>query len=142
MINRRNKQYKGLRKWTMVIMVGRRKSAVANLKLSPGVGQIHVNDRILENMFVNYMERRIWIQKPVQISGLQIFDVEIYVKGGGLFGQSQAMQLALTRALVTSKPFVKNLVRKHYLLTCDSRKKERRKYGIKKARKAPQFSKR
>jgi small subunit ribosomal protein S9 len=122
--------------------VGRRKSAVANLKLIPGSGQINVNGYSIEEFFSGHLTRLQKAQKPLYILTHQAFDVESKVQGGGLQRKSEAFQVALARALIRIRPETKYLFREHSLLTCDSRKKERRKYGLKKARKAQQFSKR
>lgn len=82
------------------------------------------------------------IYKPFIISTHIDFDAKVKVRGGGLPKQSEAVQLSLARALLTAQPKNQRVFRENYLLTRDSREKERRKYGLKKARKAPQFSKR
>lgn len=122
--------------------VGRRKSAVANLKLIPGSGEISINGYPIEEFFASHLTRLQKAQKPLCILTHQTFDVNVRIQGGGLQRKSEAFQVALTRALVRIRPDTKHLFREHSLLTCDSRKKERRKYGLKKARKAQQFSKR
>ena len=122
--------------------VGRRKSAVANLKLIPGLGEISINGYLIEEFFVSHLTRLQKTQKPFCIFIYQTFDVNVRIQGGGLQRKSEAFQVALTRALVRICPDTKYLFREHSFLTCDSRKKERRKYGLKKARKAQQFSKR
>jgi len=123
-------------------VVGRRKKAVANLELLPGSGKIQINGCIAEQFFSGYPKRLLVIQKPFFISTYLKFNVKVKVKGSGLQSQAESIKLALARALVRVEPEIRNLFRENYLLTRDSRKKERRKYGLKKARKAPQFSKR
>lgn len=122
--------------------VGRRKTAIANIKLVPGSGKIQVNNQKAKKFFVSYPDRFLIIEKPCFNSSHVNFDVKSKVQGGGLKKQVEAMQLALARALVVSFPRNRRIFRKNHLLTRDSREKERRKYGLKKARKSPQFSKR
>jgi small subunit ribosomal protein S9 len=123
-------------------VVGRRKKAVANLELIPGSGKIQINKCLAEQFFSDHPKRLLVIQKPFFISTYLYFNVKVTVKGGGLTSQAEAIKLALARALVNIEPEIRKIFRENYLLTCDSREKERRKYGLKKARKAPQFSKR
>ena len=123
--------------------VGRRKSSTANVCITEGVGRLFVNNRYGENYFQyneNYLNT---IKEPLQKLDLETkYDIMIYVSGGGLAGQADAIRLALSRALcsmkIENRPFLKSLG----FLRSDSRIKERKKYGLKKARKAPQFSKR
>lgn len=123
-------------------IVGRRKTAVANLKLIPGLGCINVNGYSLEELFSGHLTRLQKIRRSFQMLVRPTFDVNAKVVGGGLQRKSEAFQIALARALVRICPDAKYLFRKYFFLTCDSRTKERRKYGFKKARKARQFSKR
>lgn len=122
--------------------VGRRKIAIANIKLVPGSGKIQVNNQKAKNFFASYPDRFLVVEKPCFNSSHVNFDIKSKVQGGGLKKQAEAMQLALARALVVSFPRNRRIFRKNNLLTRDSREKERRKYGLKKARKSPQFSKR
>jgi small subunit ribosomal protein S9 len=122
--------------------VGRRKTAVANLKLIPGLGYINVNGYPIEEFFSGHLTRLQEVRRAFSILNHLTFDVNAKIKGGGFQRKSEALQIALARALVRIRPDIKHLFRKHSLLTCDSRTKERRKYGLKKARKARQFSKR
>jgi len=122
--------------------VGRRKTAVANLKLVPGLGHVNVNGYSVTEFFLGHLTRFQRTQKPFHMLTRQMFDVDVRVRGGGIQRKADAFQLALARALVRMRPDTKHLFREYSLLTCDSRKKERRKYGLKKARKAKQFSKR
>jgi small subunit ribosomal protein S9 len=121
---------------------GRRKTAVANLKLTPGSGHISVNGYPVEKFFSGHLVRLQKVHRSFSILTRLNFDVSGKVEGGGLQRKSEAFQIALARALVRIRPDTKHLFRKHSLLTCDSRSKERRKYGLKKARKARQLSKR
>jgi len=122
--------------------VGRRKTAVALVELIPGSGQFKINGRIVEDFFKGQKEQLWTVQKPFHALDGPIFDVSAKVRGGGIQSQSRALQLALTRSLVIAQPSTLSSFRVHKFLTRDSRMKERRKYGLKKARKAPQFSKR
>jgi small subunit ribosomal protein S9 len=122
--------------------VGRRKTAVANLKLVPGLGTINVNGYPIEDFFSGHLTRLQKIRRSFCMLTRLAFDVDVKIKGGGVQRKSEAFQIALARALVRVRPDTKHLFRKYSLLTCDSRMKERRKYGLKKARKARQFSKR
>jgi small subunit ribosomal protein S9 len=122
--------------------VGRRKTAIANIKLVPGSGKIQVNNQRAKKFFVSYPDRLLVIEKPCYSSSHVTFDIKSKVQGGGLKKQADAIQLALARTLVVSFPINRRVFCKNHLLTRDSREKERRKYGLKKARKSPQFSKR
>lgn len=122
--------------------VGRRKTAIANLKLTPGLGDINVNGYPVEKFFSGYLVGLQKVRRSFSMLTHPTFDVNAKIKGGGIQRKSEAFQIALARALVRIRPDTKHLFRKHSLLTCDSRSKERRKYGLKKARKARQFSKR
>lgn len=122
--------------------VGRRKTAVANLTLVPGLGHINVNGYSVEDLFSGHLTRLQKTQRPFSILTRLMFDVNVKIQGGGLQRKAEAFQLAFARSLVRMRPDIKYLFREQSFLTCDSRKKERRKYGLKKARKAQQFSKR
>jgi small subunit ribosomal protein S9 len=122
--------------------VGRRKMSIANLELIPGSGQIQVNGLSAENFFISSLNRLSVIQRPFIVFTNFTFDAKVKVQGGGLQSQSKALQLSLSRALVAVQPENQSIFRESLFLTRDSRRKERRKYGLKKARKAPQFSKR
>lgn len=122
--------------------VGRRKTAIANLELIPGSGQIQVNGRLVEDVFAGSPRRLRLVQKPFRISSQLNFNAKVKTQGGGCRGQAESVKLALARALVIAQPQTQTLFRENHLLTRDPREKERRKYGLKKARKSPQFSKR
>jgi small subunit ribosomal protein S9 len=128
----------------LVKTVGRRKTAIANLRLVPGSGKIGIKGRSALEFFSCYPDSLKVIKKPFRILNEYVFDAHVKLTGGGLKGQAIALQLALARALVAveTEPKAKVQFREHFLLTRDSRRKERRKYGLKKARKAQQFSKR
>jgi len=125
------------------IGIGRRKEAVARVFLVPGNGQIIINKVPGEKYLqynTNYLNK-IWLPlKLVNLDGQ--FDIVVLVKGGGLTGQTDAIQLGVARLLCQIDPTNRSALKVHGLLTRDSRIKERKKYGLRKARKAPQYSKR
>jgi small subunit ribosomal protein S9 len=121
---------------------GRRKEAVARVRLVPGDGKIIINNRSFEDFFPNQTSRLI-VQQPLVLSDtLGRFDVICRVHGGGVTGQAGAIQLGIARALVVANPDMRPMLRRSGFLTRDPRMKERKKYGLHKARKAPQYSKR
>ncbi|MFZ5591886.1 MAG: 30S ribosomal protein S9 [Bacillota bacterium] len=121
---------------------GRRKNAVARVYIYPGEGNITVNNRDL----LSYFGRRVLetlVKQPLEITGTAgRFDVKVRAKGGGISGQAGAVRMGIARALVQADPNLRPILKKAGFLTRDPRMKERRKYGLKKARRAPQFSKR
>lgn len=126
-----------------IYSLGRKKTSIAKVTLIPDSSGIIINEKPANKYFQNndiYLSK---IQKPLQILGL-LKKYKIYIKahGGGLSGQSSAIQLAIARFLCQKKPLYRSPLCSINLLTRDSRCKERRKYGLKKARKAPQYSKR
>ena len=122
--------------------VGRRKCAIAQVKLIPGNGTIIVNGKPLETAFPREHYRRI-IMKPLTVTDTaEKFSVEVKVVGGGTTGQSDAICHGLARALVKYNEEFKKPLRQTGLLTHDPRVKERKKAGLKRARKAPQYTKR
>ncbi|MEX2043490.1 MAG: 30S ribosomal protein S9 [Patescibacteria group bacterium] len=129
-------------KKTYVSGVGRRKSAVALVRLSPGKGHHTVDGKPLAEHFTLESWRNTATGPLRQLGQAGKFDLSIRVRGGGLPAQADAVRLGVARALVTSDPDVRTTLKKEGFLTRDARVKERRKYGLKKARKAPQFSKR
>ncbi len=121
---------------------GRRKEAIARVRLVPGEGNITINNRSFEDFFPNQTSRLI-VQQPLVLSATQgRFDVICRVNGGGVSGQAGAIQLGIARALLQANPDMKAMLRRAGFLTRDPRMKERKKYGLHKARKAPQYSKR
>ncbi|MBI4050488.1 MAG: 30S ribosomal protein S9 [Candidatus Doudnabacteria bacterium] len=123
--------------------IGRRKTAVAGVKLSlEGNGEFALNGRTLANYFPT-----IYLQKlatdPLNIAGLEKkVSVVAKLQGGGVVSQAQAVSLGIARALVAANPEIKATLKKHGFLTRDARKKERKKPGLKRARRAPQWQKR
>lgn len=121
---------------------GRRKEAVARVRLVPGSGKFDLNGRPLEDLFPS-RAHRMQILSPLSISGRdKDLDVIARIHGGGVSGQAGALRHGLARALVELDPELRPALKKEGFLTRDAREKERRKYGLKKARKAPQYSKR
>jgi small subunit ribosomal protein S9 len=121
---------------------GRRKEAVARVWLKPGSGRITINRRPFEDYFpVETMRHE--VLKPLKAVGLEgRYDVIANVRGGGISGQAGAVRLGIARALLHADEGLRPALRRGGFLTRDPRMKERRKYGLKKARKAPQYSKR
>ena len=124
------------------IITGRRKEAVARVRLVPGTGEFDVNGRNLEDYFPTRVHRMV-AQSPLRVVGREKdFDVVATIKGGGISGQAGAIRLGIARALIELDPGLRAQLKAEGYLTRDAREKERRKYGLKKARKAPQYSKR
>ncbi|SHG75364.1 SSU ribosomal protein S9P [Thermosyntropha lipolytica DSM 11003] len=121
---------------------GRRKTAVARVRLIPGEGRIIINNREFEDFFPNKVSRLI-VKQPLVLTGMEgRFDVICRVHGGGVSGQAGAVRLGIARALVKANPDLRPQLKKAGFLTRDPRMVERKKYGLHKARKAPQYSKR
>ena len=121
---------------------GRRKEAVARVRLREGTGKFELNGRPLETYFPSRAHRMI-VTSPLRIVGREKdFDVIAHLNGGGVSGQAGALRQGIARALLDLDPSLRPQLKKEGLLTRDAREKERRKYGLKKARKAPQYSKR
>lgn len=121
---------------------GRRKEAVARVRLVPGTGQFSLNGRPLESYFASRAHRMI-VTEPLRVAGRdKEFDVIARLGGGGVSGQAGALRQGIARALIEHDPELRPPLKREGLLTRDAREKERRKYGLKKARKAPQYSKR
>ncbi|MCG7343266.1 30S ribosomal protein S9 [Sporosarcina sp. ACRSL] len=124
------------------IGTGRRKSSVARVRLVPGEGKIVVNNRDVED-YVPFETLREVIKQPlVATQTLGSYDIHVNVHGGGYTGQAGAIRHGVARALLTVDPEFRSTLKAAGLLTRDSRMKERKKYGLKGARRAPQFSKR
>ena len=123
--------------------VGRRKMSVAKVVLVPGTGEMIVNHKPGE-LYLQYNSHYINASKaPLTLLGLEnVYDIYVNTHGGGLRGQADAIKLGLARALCYMSDENRSLLKPNGLLTRDSRRKERKKYGLRKARKAPQFSKR
>ncbi|RLQ91727.1 30S ribosomal protein S9 [Falsibacillus albus] len=124
------------------IGTGRRKSSVARVRLVPGEGKIVINDREVEN-YIPFAALREVIKQPlVATETLGSYDVLVNVNGGGYTGQAGAIRHGIARALLQADPEFRGTLKRAGLLTRDARMKERKKYGLKGARRAPQFSKR
>jgi len=121
---------------------GRRKEAVARVRIVPGTGQWTINGRTLEVYFPNKVHQQIVSEPFVTLGAEGKFDVIARIVGGGTTGQAGALRLGLARALTLVDPENRPPLKKAGFLTRDARVKERKKYGLKKARKAPQYSKR
>ena len=121
---------------------GRRKSSVARVRLMSGTGNITVNGKALDEYF-GEETLKVIVKQPLTVTNtLDKFDVIATVKGGGFSGQAGAVRHGIARALNAANLEYRPTLKSNGFLTRDSRKKERKKYGLKKARKAPQFSKR
>jgi len=121
---------------------GRRKSSVARVILTPGDGKITINKRTIDEFF-GYETLRMEARSPLVLTEtLGKYDISVNVKGGGYTGQAGAIRHGISRALLKSEPELRPILKKAGFLTRDSRMKERKKYGLKSARRAPQFSKR
>ena len=121
--------------------VGRRKKAIARVRLVPGSGNVVINKRELDNYF-SLETLKMTVRQPLVLTKTTGFDVLVSVNGGGLTGQSGAIRHGISRALLKANPELRGELKKAGFLTRDPRMKERKKYGLKAARRAPQFSKR
>jgi small subunit ribosomal protein S9 len=123
--------------------IGKRKTSVAKVFLTEGSGTIKVNNKGFEEFFSGIGEERELVKNPfILINVNNKYDLDIKVKGGGISSQLDAIRLAIAKALCTINNEYRQIFNQNLLLRRDSRIKERRKYGLKKARKASQFSKR
>ena len=126
----------------LIQTTGRRKEAVARVRLRPGTGQVVVNGRPIDGYFTIASHRQSATEALRITQTADVYDVDATIDGGGVSGQAGALRLGIARALVALDEEMRPPLKKAGLLTRDSREKERRKYGLKKARKAPQYSKR
>ena len=126
----------------LIQTTGRRKGAIARVRLRPGTGVIKVNGRDFEAHFP-VLTHRVVATEPLKLTQTNdVYDVDATILGGGVSGQAGALRLGIARALADLDGEQRAPLKKAGLLTRDAREKERRKYGLKKARKAPQYSKR
>jgi small subunit ribosomal protein S9 len=126
----------------LVQSTGRRKQAVARVRLRPGSGTITVNGRSIEEYFPTPTHRMV-LTEPLKITETaDVYDVDATLNGGGPSGQAGALRHGIARALIEVDPDLRPVLKKAGFLTRDAREKESKKYGLKKARKAPQYSKR
>jgi small subunit ribosomal protein S9 len=124
------------------LRTGRRKEAIARVRIVPGSGEFRINDRALDDYFPTRVHRMV-AQSPLRSLGREKdYDVVATISGGGVNGQAGALRLGIARALIELDPELRQQLKADGFLTRDPREKERRKYGLKKARKAPQYSKR
>jgi small subunit ribosomal protein S9 len=122
--------------------VGRRKEAIVRVRLVPGSGKFTLNGRSLEDYFPSKVHQQLVKEPLVTVEKVESFDVFANLRGGGTTGQAGALRLAIARALCDFELDDRPALKKAGFLTRDARVKERKKYGLKKARKAPQYSKR
>ncbi|AHC24398.2 MULTISPECIES: 30S ribosomal protein S9 [Actinomycetes] len=122
--------------------VGRRKEAVVRVRLVPGTGKFNLDGRSLEAYFPNKVHQQLIKAPLVTVDRVDSFDIYAHLDGGGPSGQAGALRLAIARALILVQPEDRPALKKAGFLTRDPRAIERKKYGLKKARKAPQYSKR
>ena len=122
--------------------VGRRKEAIVRVRLLPGTGQFTLNGRTIENYFPNKVHQQLIREPFVILEKAEQYDVVGILHGGGVSGQAGALRLAIARALIEIEADDRPALKKAGFLTRDPRVVERKKYGLKKARKAPQYSKR
>ncbi|MFQ5555265.1 MAG: 30S ribosomal protein S9 [Acidimicrobiia bacterium] len=126
----------------LVQATGRRKSSVARVRVYPGTGSFQLNGRSLEDYFPQ-IALRLKVLEPLKTADADgRYDIKAKLEGGGYTGQSDALRLGIARALVEMDPELRTTLKKEGMLTRDARRVERKKYGLRKARRAPQFTKR
>lgn len=121
---------------------GRRKTAVARVRLYPGTGVVVINGKPLDELFVRPVHKETILKPLVVAESQDKLNAQVKVDGGGITGWAGAIAHGIARALVASDESLKPVLRRNGLLTRDPRVKERKKYGLKRARKAPQYTKR
>ena len=126
----------------LVQSTGRRKAAVARVRLRPGSGVVTVNKRPIDEYFPSATHRMIITEPMRLVEKAESYDVDTTLDGGGVSGQAGALRLGIARALAELEPELRVPLKRAGFLTRDAREKESKKYGLKKARKAPQYSKR
>jgi small subunit ribosomal protein S9 len=127
---------------TANLSTGRRKESIARVRIAPGDGSFTINGRTIDDYFPTRVHRMVAVS-PLRLVGRERdYDVFATIRGGGVAGQAGAVKLGVARALVRLDPELRSQLKAEGYLTRDAREKERRKYGLKKARKAPQYSKR
>jgi small subunit ribosomal protein S9 len=124
------------------IITGRRKEAVARVRMIPGTGNFEINGRSLDDYFTTRVHRMVAVSALRLVGREKDFDVIVTIRGGGVAGQAGAIRLGIARSLIDVDPELRPQLKAEGYLRRDAREKERRKYGLKKARKAPQYSKR
>ncbi len=126
----------------LIQSTGRRKAAVARVRLRPGGGVVTVNRRRIDDYFPSATHRMIITEPMRLVEKAESYDVDCTLDGGGVSGQAGALRLGIARALADLEPELRAPLKRAGFLTRDAREKESKKYGLKKARKAPQYSKR
>ncbi len=126
----------------LVQSTGRRKAAVARVRLRPGSGVVTVNKRPIDEYFPSATHRMIITEPMRLVEKAETYDVDTTLDGGGVSGQAGALRLGIARALAELEPELRVPLKRAGFLTRDAREKESKKYGLKEARKAPQYSKR
>ena len=121
---------------------GRRKEAIARVRLRPGTGVTTCNKRAFDDYFTSSVHRLLVTEPLRLLEQIETYDIDVTLNGGGPAGQAGALRLGIARALIELDPDQRPALKAAGLLTRDSRAKESKKYGLKKARKAPQYSKR
>jgi small subunit ribosomal protein S9 len=121
---------------------GRRKRSVARVRLYPGAGAVVINGKPMDELFVRPVHREAILRPLAVTESQEKFNAQIKVEGGGISGWAGAISHGIARALVAADENLKPVLRRNGLLTRDPREKERKKYGLKRARKAPQYTKR
>jgi len=126
----------------LIQSTGRRKQAVARVRIRPGSGQLTVNGRALDSYFPSETHRMI-VTEPLRLTTTaEVYDIDATIDGGGIAGQAGALRHGIARGLVSLDEELRIPLKRAGFLTRDAREKESKKYGLKKARKAPQYSKR
>jgi small subunit ribosomal protein S9 len=121
---------------------GRRKQAVARVRFRPGDGKITINKRVFEEYFTSATHRMV-VTDPLRLTNTaESYDIDATIGGGGVSGQANALRLGIARSLIGVDPELRAALKRAGFLTRNAREKESKKYGLKKARKAPQYSKR
>ncbi|MGO9660089.1 MAG: 30S ribosomal protein S9 [Acidimicrobiales bacterium] len=126
----------------LVQSTGRRKAAIARVRLRPGDGKIVVNGRVVDEYFPSATHRMVLTEPLRVVDKATEYDIDATLDGGGISGQAGALRLGIARALSVLEPELRLPLKRAGFLTRDPREKEQKKYGLKKARKAPQYSKR
>ena len=126
----------------LVQSTGRRKEAVARVRIRAGEGKITINRRAIDEYFPSETHRMV-VTEPLRLTTLaDVYDIDATIDGGGISGQAGALRLGIARALIELDPELRPALKRAGFLSRDAREKESKKYGLKKARKAPQYSKR
>lgn len=126
----------------LIQATGRRKRAVARVRFTHGTGQVTVNGRVAEDYFPSRSHRMAFMEPLRLTNTAEVYDIHVNMHGGGANGQAGALRLGIARGLVALDPELREILKQAGFLSRDDRKKESKKYGLKKARKAPQYSKR